>query len=93
MAEKVREEMAELQAATTPEARQAELGDLLHAVVNWARWLDVDPEAALRLANTRFSRRFRWVEDRVRERGQDMGDLPMEELEALWQEAKLEDAR
>ena len=91
MAEKVREEIVELEEATTPEARQAELGDLLHAVVNWARWLDVDPETALRLANARFARRFGRVEEMVRQRGREMVDLTMEELEALWQETKLDE--
>jgi tetrapyrrole methylase family protein/MazG family protein len=88
--EKIHEEMAEVEAATTPEEREAELGDLLHAVVNWARWLDVDPETALRQANARFARRFRAVERATRERGLDMAALTIDELEALWQEAKLE---
>jgi tetrapyrrole methylase family protein/MazG family protein len=88
VADKVREEIAELEAAATPEEREAELGDLLHAVVNWARWLDVDPETALRQANARFARRFRGVEQAVREHGLDMTALTIDELEALWREVK-----
>jgi tetrapyrrole methylase family protein/MazG family protein len=86
--EKVCEEMAEIEAAATPEEREAEVGDLLFAVVNWARWLDVDPETALRLANGRFARRFRAVERMARQRGLDMAAMDIDALEALWQEAK-----
>jgi tetrapyrrole methylase family protein/MazG family protein len=88
VAEKIREEMAEVEAAAGPEEQEAEMGDLLFAVVNWARWLRVDPEAALRKANARFARRFRDVERMVRERGLDMMALTIDELEMLWQEAK-----
>ncbi|RLC61734.1 MAG: nucleoside triphosphate pyrophosphohydrolase, partial [Chloroflexi bacterium] len=54
VADKIREEIAEVEAASTLEERESELGDLLHAVVNWARWLGLDPETALRKANARF---------------------------------------
>ena len=89
VADKIREEMAEVEAAATPEEREAELGDLLFAVVNWARWLGVEPETALRKASARFARRFRGVERLARERGLDMAALTINELETLWQEAKL----
>jgi tetrapyrrole methylase family protein/MazG family protein len=89
--DKVREEIAEVEAATTPEEQEAELGDLLFAVVNWARWLKVDPETALRQANARFARRFRGVERMAREQGLDMKTLTIDELEALWQNVKLYD--
>jgi tetrapyrrole methylase family protein/MazG family protein len=88
VAEKIREEMAEVEAATAPEEREAELGDLLFAIVNWARWLGVNPESALREASARFARRFRVVERMARERGLDMTALTVDELEVLWQEAK-----
>ncbi len=88
VADKVREEIAELEAATTSEEREAELGDLLFAIVNWARWLDVDPETALRKASARFARRFRAVERAARAGGLDVAALTIDELEALWQEAK-----
>ena len=91
VADKVREEMAEVEAATTQEEREAELGDLLFAVVNWGRWLGADPETALRKASARFARRFRGVERMARERGLDMAAATIDELEALWQEAKLGD--
>jgi len=88
VADKVREEIAEVEGAITPEERENELGDLLFAVVNWARWVGVDPETALRKANARFAQRFRGMERLARERGLDMAALTIDELEALWQEAK-----
>jgi ATP diphosphatase len=83
--------MAEVEAAVTPEEREAEVGDLLFAVINWARWLGADPETALRKANARFARRFRGVEQAIRERKLDVTSLTIDELEALWQEVKLSD--
>lgn len=91
VADKIREEMAEVVAAASPEEREAELGDLLFAVVNWARWLEANPETALRKASARFGRRFRVVERLARERGLDLAALTIDDLEALWQEAKLDE--
>ncbi len=85
---KVYEEIEELKAAQTPAEREAELGDLLFAVVNWARWLKVDPEAALRGANARFARRFRHVEQRAATQGRAMREMTLSEMDALWEEAK-----
>ena len=86
--EKVREEMRELELAGAPEAVEAELGDLLFAVANWARHLGVDPETALRQANARFARRFRALEELARQRGLQLGQMSIDEMEALWQEVK-----
>jgi tetrapyrrole methylase family protein/MazG family protein len=86
--EKVEEEMAELGAASTRERQEAELGDLLFAVANWARWLGVDPESALRKANARFARRFSHLEREARKRGGELGEFSIDELEAFWQAAK-----
>lgn len=85
---KVQEEIRELEEAKTPEEREAELGDILLALVNVGRWLDVQVEDSLRHANDRFSQRFECMEGLCRERGVDFVDLPMEGKEALWQEAK-----
>jgi ATP diphosphatase len=65
-----------------------ETGDLLFACVNLVRHAGVDPEAALRGANRKFSERFRYIESRLREEGRGPEDVGLEELEALWQEAK-----
>jgi len=65
-----------------------ELGDLLFAVTNIARHLKVEPEAALKLTNRKFRRRFRYIEKKLRERGQTFDATTLDEMEALWQEAK-----
>ena len=65
-----------------------EVGDLLFAVTNIARHLKVEPEAALKLTNRKFRRRFRYIEETLRERGQEFEATTLDEMEALWQEAK-----
>jgi ATP diphosphatase len=81
---KIDEEIAEIEAAT-PAERAEEVGDLLFAVVNWARHLGVDPEAALRLANAKFERRFKTMEA---EAGAAFAGLALEAKEELWLSAK-----
>lgn len=85
---KVREEMDEVLAAETPEHQMEEMGDLLFVLVNWARWLKVEPETALREANQKFYRRFQYIEQQVRATGKPMNDHTLVELDALWDEAK-----
>ena len=85
---KVGEELAELQAASSPESQADELGDLLFAVVNYARWLKVDAESALRTANAKFARRFAQVEAAAQAAGRNLADMSLEELDALWEQAK-----
>lgn len=82
---KIFEEMAEVEAAPNADAREDEIGDLLFAVVNWARKMDVDPEAALRRANSKFERRFRAMESMA---GDAFSGLELEAKEGLWQKAK-----
>jgi len=65
-----------------------EFGDLLFAVVNWARHLQVDPEAALRKANHKFERRFAAMEALIAQRGRAASELCIEEWERLWVEVK-----
>ncbi len=88
VAEKVREELAEVESARSPQEVEDELGDLLFAVVNWARHLGVEPESALRRANERFARRFRALEDLARQRGLDLYKMSLEEMDRLWEEVK-----
>lgn len=90
---KIREELDELAEATDTAAGgkaaiAEECGDLLFAVVNLARHLDCDPEAALRAANAKFERRFRSVESALAERGERAEDAGLDALDALWNEAK-----
>ena len=86
--EKVEEELQELKTAPDREAQAAEAGDLLFAVVNLARWMEIDAESALRETNARFRGRFGYIESRARERGTAVGDLGFDEMNRLWDEAK-----
>ncbi|NLZ27086.1 MAG: nucleoside triphosphate pyrophosphohydrolase [Chloroflexi bacterium] len=86
--DKIHEELAELKAAESPEEREKEGGDVLFAMVNLLRWLEVDPETALRGTNTRFKNRFAYIEESAREQGKSLNELGFEEMDALWEEAK-----
>lgn len=86
--EKVHEELNEVAAAEGADQVESEIGDLLFAVVNYARWLDIDAETALRRANQRFRNRFGAVEHNAAASGSRLTDLSIEEMEKLWQEAK-----
>jgi ATP diphosphatase len=89
--DKVREELDEVleaMADNDPQAIQDELGDLLFAVTNLARHLKVDPETALRAANRKFERRFRFIEQLLREAQRPIENCSLDELDALWGEAK-----
>ncbi|TBV00120.1 nucleoside triphosphate pyrophosphohydrolase [Stutzerimonas kirkiae] len=88
VAEKVREELNEVLAASQPQAVAEELGDLLFAVVNLARHLDVDPEAGLRAANEKFERRFRFIEEQLRLQGKAIEQATLAEQDALWELSK-----
>lgn len=89
--DKVKEELIEVKQATSSEQRENEIGDLLFAVVNLARWLYIDAESALRSANTRFRKRFESVEELVQAKGMDFSKLSLEELDALWETVKDEE--
>ncbi len=89
VAAKVREELDELLAASPGPEREAEFGDLLFALVNWARWLGIaDAESALRAANSRFARRFAHIESRLRDEGRLASEASLTEMDALWDDAK-----
>ena len=88
---KLDEERAEFEAALasgSPDQIENELGDLLFSLVNIARFVKVDPEQALRRTNSKFRQRFGHVERRLEAQGKEVAGTPIEELEALWQEAK-----
>jgi tetrapyrrole methylase family protein / MazG family protein len=88
---KMQEEGAELETALQGGGQrkiEEEMGDLLFAAVNLARFLHIDPEIALKKANAKFARRFRAMEARARESGREFKNLPREEMEALWDATK-----
>jgi tetrapyrrole methylase family protein/MazG family protein len=86
--EKIAEESAELEEAISPREREREFGDLIFVLANLARRWNIDSEAALRQANERFRRRFSYMEEMCRNRGVNLDSLSLEELDALWEEAK-----
>jgi tetrapyrrole methylase family protein/MazG family protein len=86
--DKVAEEVREVQSATNLEERAEELGDLLFALVNAARWMKIDPEAALRTANAKFAARFRGVEAQARAQSRDLKGMSLADLDGLWESAK-----
>jgi len=86
--DKIAEEVQEIREAKDSKELEAELGDLFFALVNLARWKKVDAESALRGCNERFQQRFSYIEQKAREQGKKISDLPLEEMEAFWQEAK-----
>jgi len=89
VADKIREEVAELLAAETPDERLKELGDILFVVVNLGRHVGVeDPETALRLTNQKFRTRFLAVEQAVQASGRDWEDFTLDELDVFWNAAK-----
>jgi ATP diphosphatase len=89
--DKVREELQEVLEAMADNDQDGiheEVGDLLFVVVNLARHLKVDPEHALRAANGKFERRFRFIEHALRDTGRPIEDCSLEEMDTLWGEAK-----
>jgi len=90
--DKLKEELAEIDAARAsgnPAKIEDEIGDLLFVVVNIARFLNVDPEQALRKTNSKFRRRFGHVEEGLAADGKTPQQATIDEMEALWQAAKL----
>ena len=88
---KMEEEKGELQeaiAAGDPDRIADEMGDLLFCCTNLARFLDVDPEAALRACNRKFERRFGYIERTLAAQGRKLDQVELAEMEALWDEAK-----
>ena len=82
------QEVAEAAATHDPDSIEDEIGDLLFAVTNLARRLDVDPELALRRTNSKFTTRFQHIEKSATQASRDLNEMSLDEMEALWQEAK-----
>ena len=88
---KVKEEIAEVEAeikAGNTDDIEAEIGDLFFSLINASRLYGVDPETALERTNKKFMARFSHIEQRAAEMGKSIGDMTLNEMEALWQEAK-----
>ncbi|MDX1455242.1 MAG: nucleoside triphosphate pyrophosphohydrolase [Gammaproteobacteria bacterium] len=95
--DKIEEETAELKEAVAKgldrDAAEDELGDMLFAMANLARYLKVDPEAALRRTNAKFERRFRAVEAELEARGKSPSESTLEEMDAIWNDIRAVDRR
>ncbi len=90
--EKIREEIEEVRRSANPDELASELGDLFFALVNLARWKDIDAEAALRATSVKFKKRFAYIELRAQEMGRAMKEMSLQELDDLWNEAKAQGA-
>ncbi|HET8737078.1 MAG TPA: nucleoside triphosphate pyrophosphohydrolase [Pricia sp.] len=89
--EKVQEELRELQGeieSGDPEKREAEFGDVLFSLVNYARFLDIDPENALERTNKKFIGRFQYLEQKAKELDKPLRDMTLAEMDVFWEEAK-----
>jgi XTP/dITP diphosphohydrolase len=90
--DKVQEELAELKAEVESGAAQekieAELGDVLFSVINYARFIGVNPEDALERTNKKFIQRFQYLESQAREKGLKLSEMTLDEMDVYWNEAK-----
>lgn len=89
--DKVSEEVTELRETTNAEDQFEEFGDLLFVMANLARHMDIDPEAALRAANAKFTRRFEYIEDQLAQRGKTPAQSDLAEMDGYWNEIRLAD--
>jgi XTP/dITP diphosphohydrolase len=89
---KVQEELNEFKAESTKENNHAqmenEFGDVLFSLINYARFIGLNPEDALERTNKKFLKRFRYMEDKARENGRQLQDMKLEEMDRYWEEAK-----
>ena len=86
--DKIVEEIEEVKQASNQEQLTDEIGDLIFALVNLARWKKVDAESALRRTNLKFKKRFGYVEQGAKGQGRNLSELTLEEMDAFWNEAK-----
>ena len=86
--EKVNEEMEEFQQETDKEKQAGEFGDLLFSLINYARFVDINPEEALERTNKKFIKRFQYLESESKKDGKSLGEMTLEEMDAYWERAK-----
>ena len=90
--EKLKEELEELQHEVTDnnaDKIEAEFGDVLFSMINYARFLNVNPENALERTNKKFMNRFQYLESKAKEKGIALKDMTLAEMDVFWEEAKL----
>ncbi len=86
--EKVKEELNEFQEEKDPIRQAGEFGDLLFSLINYARFVDINPEEALERTNKKFIKRFQYLESESKKDGKSMGEMTLEEMDAYWERAK-----
>ncbi|MCC6819069.1 MAG: nucleoside triphosphate pyrophosphohydrolase [Bacteroidia bacterium] len=86
--EKVEEELAEFKNADTKDEQENELGDLIFSLINYARFLHINPDDALERTNKKFKTRFEYIEAKAEQTGKEMKSLGLEQMDAWWREAK-----
>nr|WP_299069725.1 nucleoside triphosphate pyrophosphohydrolase [uncultured Allomuricauda sp.] len=91
--EKVKEELSELQEELEqgdPDRLESEFGDVLFSMINYARFLDINPENALERTNKKFIKRFQYLEKKSKEVGKPLKDMTLSEMDVFWEEAKMQ---
>lgn len=86
--DKVKEEMDEFQQEIDKEKQAGEFGDLLFSLINYARFVDINPEEALERTNKKFIKRFQYLESESKKDGKSMGEMSLEEMDEYWERAK-----
>ncbi len=89
--DKVQEELQEFKEAPTKEEREKEFGDVLFSMINYARFVDIDPEQALEKTNKKFVRRFTNMEEAIQDDGKNLSEMNLEEMDKYWNTAKKKD--
>src|SRR5690606_22019936 len=87
---KVKEELNEFEEADTSKEREEEFGDLLFSLINYARFEKINPDDALEKTNHKFKSRFEYIEQKASEKGLQLNKMSLEEMEELWQQAKVQ---
>ncbi|MEP1096656.1 MAG: nucleoside triphosphate pyrophosphohydrolase [Cyclobacteriaceae bacterium] len=86
--DKVKEELSEFEAESDGEKQKGEFGDLLFSLINYARFVDINPEEALERTNKKFIKRFQFLETESKKDGKRMGEMTLEEMDSYWEQAK-----
>lgn len=86
--DKVQEELEEFKMAPNPEEQEAEFGDVLFSLINYARFVDIDPEKALAKTNIKFIKRFNYLEQKAKQLNKNLEDMTLKEMDVFWEEAK-----
>ena len=88
---KVQEELKELDdevKSGDQEKKEKEFGDVLFALINYGRWIGVNPENALAKTNIKFQNRFQWMEEKIKEDNEEISELGLEKLDEYWDKSK-----